>query len=323
MDKFMKNIMEKYDKNDYVEMRFLHIQHQKVYEILRKYCEKHEILIHKNTCLFFNKKNIEYAFPLITHLKPYAKICYSVNPRIKTDNIAGDYEHMKKVHMIYFDVEPLGITTGFQKNLDNLTDYLKRFGLKEPMIINSGLGRHILYKIKPQKITENKKEWYRSFVDELRLKFNTDTFRVDIPKDFTRVLGMPGSLNIKRQMPVYVLNLNDKINRFKIKSKRVKKYNKETTINAKDVLTKIVQILKTPLPEDAEINNVVWFNFKILLRDIGLDFNNLPDYIKQIRRDVELIQHYVYPFNRPADKYTFSAAALNNFCKKYKIEVKF
>lgn len=258
------------------------------------------------------------------------KICYGVSERRYRDGeIFGSYEHIDYVRFAYFDIETKnGIKNDemLEYFTQQIQRYLMRYNLFHPTKVDSGIGTHLIYKIPPQKITDPKKAWYKEFIEELCKEMTNPFYKLDPIKDFTRVLGLPETMNVKRSSKVETIDLSTENNYFLIKSKRLSSIKTISPANiylntTKDSeLQKIMKLLSTEMPEDAEVNNIVWFYFKVLLRDIGIDFNKIPKEYQDFRRQVERLQHYNFPFNKPEDKYVYSSRKLNDFCKENNIK---
>jgi len=271
-----------------------------------------------------------------------SKICYSANPRRfdNEGNISGGLTHIKKLYRLFFDIEFIDDKYYnddiLDKYVNNIISYLKRYNLTEHTLIHSGGGRHLIYNIPATQLTLPRKRWFSSFIHEIGAKFKHDFCKIDLnATDVTRILGLPGTLNVKRNKVVKLVRVTNAINtKFKIKSKREEKYkltaNTVTYIEAdvKSNLKKIMEILKHPLPVDAPTNGVLFFNFKLLLSKYA-DKNNIPwskicsqfkDFVKQVER----IQKYTFPMNQPKSELFMSKTNLNKFCEDWKIEgVKF
>ena len=165
-----------------------------------------------------------------------------------------------------------------------------------------------------------------------------DILRVEIDKsgfNIGRVAALPCTKNFKYDMFKWrgIVELKDEINdglsdyvMSKIDDLKLYKTNspfikgrapiKENIIKPGQLQKhKVVRfMLDNDLPR-GEINNLVWFQLKCILRDSKFDLrsNEFLDFHK----DIEAKYKDKFPMNVPNIKYTFSENTLNNFCIKY------
>ena len=324
-------------KNEYIEIRFVNIQHKKLYSFLKQYCKENNILLYKSCCIFVQEKDVTKVLPLLinNYINNNSKICYSVTPRVMIHNsIKGDYEHIKHIHRIYFDIEYStkvcneDILNNF---VERIIQYNQKYNLYYYTLIHSGGGRHLLYTVPKTKVTERRKEYYKNFIKHIQNILNTNITKVDAPLDFTRVLGLPGTLNPKRNKIIYPIQRDIRVNeefRFNKRSTNIKYKQTHTTIQFTEhdstQLQKIQQLLLTPLPEEAPTNNVVFFAFKVLLskysEEHSIPWDSIVKEYKDFVKRVEKIQQFHFPMNKPNPSLAFPKNKLNEYIKKYNIK---
>ena len=229
-----------------------------------------------------------------------SKMCYGLQLRFKDKDgfIDGSYSSVNEVRLIGFDVESKdkGKPVGFKKELFDkyvfgVVSVLEKYGLFNPSIISSGAGKHLLYFIETQRITDGRKEWYKSFIDELNVVCSNDYFVLDPLKDFTRIWGCV--YNPKRKEPIIVESISDHVSKsFKIKSKRQPKI----VTDVRDVLSvgsvkdslEFNILLKGESVPKGERNSVLVFFLKMLIRDTGEDYRLFEKVLKNHFGDINL-----------------------------------
>lgn len=261
------------------------------------------------------------------------KLCYGVNKRFynkKTQHIDGSYESLRYVDLLCFDLEKTDhsdITSDFEQSLfENYVKYvihvLQRDNLFNPTIINSGVGKHLLYKIAPQKITDGKKLWYKQYIDDVNITLTNDNFTVDGLKDFTRILGLPGSMNPKRKKLTMIQTLSYHVNDFKIKSRRLcaLSVQQQTFKGTKDeAIQNILQdplvklLLRQQLPEGNRNSHLI-FPLKILLIQHG--FVERDTFVQSLFTKITHVQKERFPSNFPKTIRTqFNKNVVNKYCR--------
>ena len=332
----------KLNRNDTMEVRLMNIKNRNVYYYFEKFCKQYD-LYQKNNCQTFLNQN---QFALLKEMFEYedgyiinnCKVCYSINPRRFAYNdegkkeCGGGYNYTKKVHIIALDIEKVTHEDLSDFDMIQLTQYcddLKKvfetFGLKGPMVITSGAGIHFLYKIEPQKITLGKKEWFKQFIDGVAGKYQTKKFHFDALKDFTRVFGMPLSLNLKRKKQVRIIeNPGWFSGRFKIKTCRIKKapplsltqkHKIEGNILDEPLVKFLMNYRHVGLQSGGPLsrNNYLELPLAALLRDNNLTESDIPQVIEAINNNMnKKIQ--VSPLRVPAD-YRFSKRTINKWSR--------
>ena len=335
---FFEYLFDSSTEDEYYEVRLLLIDDKQIYKLLKIYCEKNDLILKNGISIFVNKTNYHKLLALLSHEKlKFCKPCYSVNPRVMVkNNIGGSYEFMKSVRRVYFDIEYAGdiqMPEHLNNRVEIIIEYLKKYKLIHYTLIDSGVGRHLIYNIFPQNITDARKLYYKKFVEFITDTFNNEFIKIDIPKDFTRVLGFPGTFNKKRNKYVKILKLEKQVNEFKLYSARVARSAKgksmdiNFSVNEKSDLKKIMLMLKQSFPDDAPVNNILFFNFKLLLSKYcdnkKVEWDAIVERFKSFVSEVERIQKYKFPMNRPKPDLYYSRKKLNDFCQEWCKKVTF
>ena len=337
LKEFWDFYFNKLNRNDRIEVRLMNIKNKNVYYYFEKFCKNNE-LYQKNNCQTFLDRT---QFSLLKAMFEYedgyiinnCKVCYSINPRrFEFGECGGGYNYTKKVHIVALDIEKVtheDLSDFDMEELKVYCDDLKKifetFGLKGPMVIMSGAGIHFLYKIEPQKITPGKKEWFKKFIDGAATKYQTSKFHFDALKDFTRVFGMPLSLNLKRGKQVRILENPKWFNgRFKLKTCKIKKapplsLTQKHKIEGNIIDEPLVKFLMNhrhvglqsggPLSR----NNYLELPLAALLRDNNLTESDIPQVIEAINNNMnKKIQ--ISPLRVPPT-YRFSKRTINKWSR--------
>ena len=308
LEGFLNFYFDKLQENDYIEIRMVSVINKLAYQIFKNFCDENNIYCKNNSQCFIKqkqliKKLIEYKNGFIIN---NCKLCYSINPRQKiNEEFSGGYSHTTKAHIIGFDIEKIGHEDLkefeeilLKKYYTQLLTAFERYNLFNPMIIHSGAGIHFLYKITPQKITEEKRNWFKGFVDYLAEKYKTELFHFDALKDFTRIFALPQSINIKRNKVVKIIQSSDYVNDFKIRRKRIKKVAQQNLTFEKhkinDDITKeplidfMMNFKHKSLQHGAELsrNNYLELQLAYLLRDNNIDEKDIPQIINNINKNM-------------------------------------
>lgn len=246
------------------------------------------------------RKNVQFFINTLDELKfilsdekfiKLSKICYGVNERFpnKKNIIAGSNDHIKNIRFIYFDIEKTDHsmtqnieTDDLEHYVGTIESYLKRkYNLIQPSLINSGSGRHLIYKIKPTTNTEARRKGLKEFVNVVADALSNNYFGVDRIADVTRILGLCGTYNPKRQRWVEFIKISNYENNFQIRS--VKEMKKESEVLDIKDLPEITEsfewkVLSNPNAPVGDTNNKIVFAFKLLLKAKGLV--NRAEYIQ-------------------------------------------
>lgn len=335
LEKFWKVIRPGNHKRDYLEIRVTDGNkpgeyYDKFWSFILAYQKhfKRPLLESKRTSIFIKD------FPELLYFlhfddgyfrKNY-KLCYGINlRRAKPKNIiAGKYEFINEIRAVFFDIDALKPLSKEEKKeqidyAKNIVLYLEDCGLVNPIIIHSGGGIHLLYMIKPQKFSEGRKRWFRDFARKLSDKLSNDKFKLDPIYDFTRVFGLPESINLKRQKKVQVLHIPENLeNPFRIRIKHFQKTTKKKpgviqAMNLPEIKSTLEwKIITHPDVPTGEIHNKVLFALKLLLKE-----KNIQEW-KQLELEVNSIRgssHSLDPFYGTDDKY-YSPFIIKNWCRK-------
>lgn len=284
----------------------------------------------------YTKNNVQLFISNLKHLLEFLKfrneyfrknfkICYGLNLReAKNGTISGGYEHTPKNRFVYFDLDFDRVEKEefFKSHVLPFTKYLERYGLKKPLLVDSGGGFHVLYKINEVNITDGRKRWYKEFVTNISRKFTDDIMTVDTLYDFTRIFALPGTVNVKRNAPVKLLTNNKTKgyidnHEFTFHTKRMKKQKSDANpILAKDtpeIRESLEYVTLLHEPPEGDRHQKLVFALKLLLK--------LKGYTKETVREFEneLAQLYgrvdLNPLNGTKDK-TYHPGILINWCKE-------
>ena len=274
------------DTSEFVEIRLSSINNKEVYRVVDEFKKENpQIICKKNTQFFV--KNIEEIKKIITFKEGYfninSKICYGLNKRVrdKNEELAGGYKNIKKVDTVFFDIEAKthGEVKGvmrklLQRYVDSVAEHLTQYNLIHPTLIDSGTGYHLIYKINDKVINKNTKERYKSFINNVLKTMDNEYFTIDVVYDLTRVFGLPGTLNPKRQKIVKVLKIDTEINedfnlnRYGKLKKRVKNNN---VVNVSgDIEDSLEWKILINDPPHGERNNTLIFALKLLFKAKGI-----------------------------------------------------
>ena len=211
-----------------------------------------------------------------------SKLCYGVNERKVNDMglIGGAEEFIDEIKLIYFDIESTrhGELSEYENNvIDDFVEVIKnyiffKYELEHPLIIYSGAGRHLLYKITPNKLTDGRKRFLKKMNKDV-CKFNNEFFKVDNIADPTRILGLPGVKNPKWNKYIRIKNSIFYTNEYKIPSLKEPKnidnieFDDKNLPKPKDSVE--WKIMNNPTTPVGDTNNTIVFNFKLLLKSKG------------------------------------------------------
>lgn len=246
--------------------------------------------VNKMVCFFI--KTYDELEQIITYNNGYfninSKICYALNLRYITKDgvLNGTYDCVKNIRFIAFDIDNKEKITLIQGTTQEIFDdyvlkvvkFMERYGLYNPILINSGGGKHCIFIINKVKVTSGRRLWYKEFIEEIKLFCSNNEFVVDPLIDFTRIFSLPGSFHPKREVLVSIDRFSKHINNdFVMKSKKVPKINEEKILvykksalpNIKDSLE--FQIL-LHIPPKGERHQIVLFSLRLLLKEKGCDY---------------------------------------------------
>lgn len=254
-----------------------------------------------------------------------SKVCYGLNHRSRTVDglLNGSYDCVKSVRLIGFDLEARdhSLIDGFKKELfevfvRKVVIGLEFFGFKNPSIVWSGAGVHLLYLVVPVTVTVARREWFKDFVNDLSERFSNELFVLDALKDFTRVFGLPGSYNVKRGRLIVCEKVSSYVSSFRLKSKRVPKVVPEVGVGVGvlpvgSVKGSLEFQLLLHVPPAGERHQVLVFALKLLLKASGVDHRPFEVVLKKLYGDVVL-----NPVNGTSGK-VYNKGIVINYCRKY------
>ena len=335
--KFWNFLVKDMSSTDFIELRAIGIINNEVYPLIKKFCIKNNIFYKNNCQLFINATtNFGIVIKLIQEKKIInnCKLCYGLCPRQfdRMGNISGGYNHISFATMVFFDIEKIihtNTTIDEKKRMlvyvYDIIKFLKRYNLNYFTIIDSGAGYHLLYRINRIKLSDSKKRWFANLIEELDSKLCTKEFHFDCLKDFTRIFGLPETMNIKRETKVKIIECANNINTgFKFGVKKKKKVNKKILKSIEE--HKIEgNLLKEPLVDfllnfkhkalqfggKLSRNHYLELPLACLFRDNNIDVNDIQNIIKGININLNKVIQ-VNPRYVPVD-YNFSKFIVNKW----------
>jgi hypothetical protein len=257
------------------------------------------------------------------------KVCYGINCRSvsKHGELSGKKENVKTLRFVYFDIDNIrlvnkSILKMFVEN--KLIPYLRKYRLTNPSLIDSGGGFHLLYRVKPTLATEGKLRWLKKFVKLVSEEMSNNVVKIDTIADSTRIFGLPGSVNLKRNCLVkteYIDNtINDEFKFHSIRSNnitnRVKIFShdkNENKILSNDI-TKL--LLSTRLPSGNR-NRTIIFQLKLLLKSEGFTEHDI--FVRELFRKIGIVQGEQFPCNIPtSDEMQYDERIASKILQRYK-----
>ena len=233
LEKFWNWLRTDYPRDSYTEIKLMNIEDDRLYKQVQCFQEEHDIVIRKN-CQFFIKE-FKDLWQILNYkagiFDKYSKICYSISPKFfdEKGDISGKYDHMKIADMIFLDIEKIEHSSLTEEDepfikqfINNVMDRLRQYGLTKPVVVHSGGGYHLLYKVKRMKFDKGRKLGYKQFISELEF-LNSKLYKIDHCVDLSRCIGLPETFNNKRGKKVTIIGPIPKepIDDYYIKSKRM------------------------------------------------------------------------------------------------------
>ena len=341
INEFWKSI--KPDKG-YVEIRLVPLKKQPPKDIWNNLKQLHktldkQVLINKQVCFFI--KDVKDIEKILLFKNGYfnhnTKICYGINERFKdkNNNIGGKYTNLKNFKFLFFDIDKTqhnNIKSWERKFMirfvkDFIIDMKNKYNLQQPIIVSSGGGYHILYRIEEVKITEGRKRWLKEWMKNIQKEYTNQMFELDAVYDATRIFSLPGSRNNKRNENVELVQSSTHINKFKIHSKQLPKIKPMELYKGsrKDAILRVLNepltklLLNVKLPPEANTNNILIFQLKILLKILNFQQNDI--FITKLFNKIQQKQQETYPANLPNGNINFNKNVINNYCISNKLEV--
>lgn len=291
-----------YPKDAYTEIKLMDIKNTAIYNHVQVFAKKNPNIIIRKNCQFFIKDFGEIYLIMSYENNlfcKHSKMCYSIEPKFMVNgDIAGSYEYLKISDMIFLDIEKYGHEELTQTDIPYISGYinavierLKQYGLIKPLVIASGGGYHVLYKIRKKKFTEKRKLGYKQFITELE-ELNTEIFKIDHCVDLTRCIAIPESINTKRLKKVIIVSEipEEPINDFYIKmGKKVKhKAPKSITTTLPNNIRDSVEwkIIIHPDVPKGSVHTILLFALKLLIREMKIPLEvveELEDELNAVR----------------------------------------
>jgi len=330
LEYFWKWLRMGYPKDAKTEIRLMNIVNDKVYSEVKKFSEENNIRVNK--CSQFFIDNFEDLWKIVTYKDEYfiknSKMCYSINPKFEVEGeMGGGYKNMKFMDMIFLDCEKVShdnLTSEdlilFNSFIKNITTQLALMGLTTPMVIFSGGGFHILYKTRPQKIDEGRKNGYKKLIEHLET-FNTPLFKIDHCIDASRCIALPESINIKRNLRVKIVRRAENIiNDFYVRKSRPHKIKLTGNTLSKGTVSEIKnsiewKVITHPHLEIGDIHTYVLLALKLLIKE-----KQIPEeewkVLEQELNSVHSTKHKLNPFYGTEGKF-YSAGVMKNWITKH------
>ena len=331
-------LTQNYKKDNLVEIILMSIKDNNVYNEVRKFSKENPHIISKKNCQFFIN-NFEDLKNILSYKEGYfiknSKICYSLVPRFPEGNeVSGGYKYVKTMDLLFLDVEKVDhgpLTDKEEKELihycNNITNYLKTYyNLKNPILVHSGNGVHVLYKIKGRDFNEKRKEGYKKFIKEIVEMFKTPYYIIDDLSNISRCVGLCQSRNPKGEKIVHILNpenLDKQPDDFYIKIDRKKK--KTPSKTNYDNLPEIRKsyeyfILTHPDAPKGDLNVIILFAFKLLL--IAKGYTNADEEIlRELEEEIDDVRGAPYVslnLSSGVEGKSYSPGIVFNWIKKHK-----
>jgi hypothetical protein len=264
------------------------------------------------------------------------KVCYGLNERFEHDNkLGGTYDNLKETRFVFLDIDKKDHSMIEEKEewlLDNYILHVKKqleyYKLYNPTIVKSGAGVHLIYKIIPQSTSNGHRLWYKYWCDNLKNILVHNKFEIDMVSDFTRVFGLPESMNVKRKIKVHYTNINNDINgdfKFRVKKEpkiKIDAINEEDLPEIKDSLE--WKIITHPEVPQGEVHSILLFALKLLIKAKGVkDYKIYEKELNAVRKT----NHRLQPTNGTKGKNYNKGIIINwmkrneEWCKKQNIYI--
>lgn len=327
LEKFWQ-VIKPYQKEEYVEIRFTDSKKPRVfYDKIKQFGKDYpSVIVKKGSQLFLQDFNDLLQLLLYDncYFNSNYKICYGINNRFMDSEgeLAGGYDYLYESRFAFFDIDKKDHSSTTEEEQVKLDSFIKRkvapflskFGLKYPILVNSGSGRHLLYRIPKQIITDGRRRWFREFSIYVSNKLENEEFDVDAIYDLTRVFALPSTFNVKRNKKVELVLFNDTTNSgFKLKTLKAKKFSGKTgLVLGTDSLENSLelQVLLHNAPQGNR-HNIVVFALKLLMRELGIsDVSRYEQMINQIYGGSSDLD----PFKGTEGK-VYTPGIIINYCK--------
>ena len=312
----------------------------------KEFCAEHGLFFTEKGDICFTRSNIKKLIVLLSNKNDLyferAKACYGVNPRVADEEgriVKSGINAIVRIHCIQFDCDfdkDVNIDEkNFAQSQDDIDGMVKmmlafferKYGLKNPTIVSSGKGRHILYRIKPIENNEERREWLRSVLYKDAIKqsktwsrlFTTRPSIDDKAKDIARILQLPQVMNPKRKTLATVLTQSDYVNDFKINKMKVEKYKFDGVIEKNTKLSQyLVYNILTRVDKHGEAApgpiDDLRFVMKVLLKShFPSEWPTVQMQVNQIREHKDSVFNIVYI----KDGFVYNKGLLVSRLRKY------
>ncbi len=326
-----------YPKDAYVEIILMNIKDVRLYNIVLLFSKENPNIIIKKNCQFFIntfqdlEKIVSYKQNIFMR---FSKICYSINPRfIKNNNIAGGYEYMKFIDMVFIDIESTNHNVLIEKEesyiqvfSNAVKERLKMKGLAEGVEVHSGNGRHLLYKVRKKEFNDKRKEGYKQLIIDLK-ELNTPLFKIDHCVNSSRCIALPETINHKggRQVKIISNVPETPINNVFIPSKdRTKvrvKGNSISKLNNSKLPSNIRnslewKIITHPEVPKGDIHSILLFALKLLIREMKI----IPELIEKLEIELNSVRNsnHLLNLNIGLDGKEYNKGIIISWMKKHR-----
>jgi len=234
-------------------------------------------------------------------------------------------QSISNIRTIVFDVEEkekseYSLNIRRQQFLDEYCDFLenalKREGLTTPIRVDSGCGRHLIYRIVPVKVTRGRIDWTRAFIERCIKQYSNSMFHIDSGvKDISRVLGLPGSINHKWQRQVKVLKQCSLENKFTIKTLKKPKITtiQKVELEYKKLSDTLEWKIFTRNPPEGETNNIIVFAIKLFLKAHGnIDYTVVEKEASRVWKE-----HWNINPNQGTEGKTYNKGIIIGWCNRH------
>lgn len=330
--KFWSWLTYGYPKDALVEIILMNIENNEIYNHVKHFSDENPGILMKNNCQFFInkyddlKKIMDYENNLFCK---HSKMCYSIVPRfMKNNDVAGGYGYLKFIDMIFFDIEKKDHSLIDDKIdrpymllfVEAVEKKLREYNLTKPLIVSSGKGYHLLYKIRKKEIDNERIDGYREFIKEAE-QMSTLIFHIDHAINASRCIAIPESINKKAMKKVTIISeIPEGVNDYYIKkSKKKKKKIKQQTSNW--VLPSIKnslewKVITHPDVPKGEIHTIVLFSLKLLLKEKNIK----PEIISLMEDEINSVRgtNHKLDLERGVEGKSWNPGTMNNWVKRNK-----
>ena len=326
LEQFWNWLRYGYPKDAYTEIILMCIKEPILYDHVKQFSKQHTNIIVKKNCQFFiqNFEDLKFILTYKDNIFiKHSKICYSISPRFTdAEDISGGYKYMNIADFIFLDIEkiehtPLSTSDEEYLNIyvEHIVEYLKKYNLTKPVIIHSGNGCHVLYKIKPKKFNEKRKAGYREFIVKLEGECNSKLLKIDHMVNLSRCIALPFTFNHKANKMVEIVSKipENPINDFYIKNGKKKKKSVILSPLKKGKIEDSLawNILIRDCPQGSR-HSILIFSLKLLLKAFNIrEFSEYEETIQSMyggKVDLD--------FEKGCEGKTYNKGILVNWCKR-------